>query len=99
MYIVGDKEEAIMTTVTLRRKVIEEIQNLPEEKLREIYNVIHFFRVGVESVKSTHHDNIMTFAGCWDDIPDEEFHTFLLEITNRRSNAFSGRNHREAVIN
>ncbi len=87
-----------MTTTTLRLKVIEEIHHIPEEKLREIYDVIHFFRVGVESVNSTPHKNIMAFAGCWDDMPDQEFHAFLLEITNRRSHAFSGRTHRETLM-
>ncbi len=87
-----------MNTTTLRLKVIEEIHHIPEEKLREIYDVIHFFRVGVESIKPVSHDNIMSFAGCWDDMPDNMFNAFLLEIAERRSNAFSGRTHRETLI-
>lgn len=87
-----------MNTTTLRLKAIEEIHHIPEEKLREIYDVIHFFRVGVESVKPVLHDNIMSYAGCWDDMSDETFNSFLLEIAERRSHAFSGRTSRETLI-
>lgn len=82
----------------LRLKAIEEIRHIPEEKLREIYDVIHFFRVGVESVKPIPDDNIMSYAGCWDDMPDEMFNSFLLDIAERRSYAFSGRISRETFI-
>ena len=76
-----------MNTTTLRLKAIEEIHHIPEEKLQEIYDVIHFFRGGVESVKPVPHDNIMSFVGCWEDMPDEVFNAFLLDIAQRRSNA------------
>ncbi len=31
----------------LREKIIEEIQNIPEDKLAEIYDLIHSFRLGL----------------------------------------------------
>lgn len=40
-----------MGPTMLRLKVIEEIQRLPEEKLSKLYDVIHFFRIGIEQTK------------------------------------------------
>lgn len=86
-----------MSVSALRSKVIEEVQRVPEEKLGEIYEFIHFFRLGVETVKNTPED-IMQFAGCWQDMTDEDFEDFLADITERRYQAFSGRTPRETVI-
>jgi hypothetical protein len=86
-----------MSASKLRIKVIEEIQRVPEHKLIELYDVIHFFRVGVETATATPKD-IMQFAGCWQDMPEEEFEDFLDEITDRRQQAFTGRTQRETLI-
>ena len=85
----------MIETTLLRQKMIEEIHHIPEDKIRELYNVIHFFRVGVETVNSNSQNNIMAYAGCWEDMPDQEFTDFLHDITERRSAVFLGRNHRE----
>lgn len=86
-----------MSVAELRIKVIEEIQRIPREKLGELYDVIHFFRVGIEQTKTLPH-NILQFAGCWEDMTDDEFDSFLIEIAERRSKAFSRRNQRETLI-
>ena len=39
-----------MTTTTLREKMIEEIAKIPESKLSELYDVIHIFRIGLDSI-------------------------------------------------
>ena len=86
-----------MSASVLRRKVLEEINQMPEEKLGEVYEFIHFFRLGVETLKNSP-EEIMQFAGCWQDMPDEEFEEFLAEIAERRHHAFSGRTARETII-
>ena len=53
-------------------QVIEEIRLVPKNRLRDIYNFIHFFRLGLEKSQDNTED-IMQFAGCWQDMPDEEF--------------------------
>ena len=87
-----------MRTSVLRNKVIEEINRVPEDKLKDIYEFIHFFNLRDETNKNTPED-IMQFAGCWQDMPDGDFKEFLSEITARRKNAFSGREPRESFIN
>ncbi len=77
--------------------VIEEIRLVPKNRLRDVYNFIHFFRLGLEKVQDESED-IMRFAGCWQDMTDEEFENFSQEMTDRRQQAFSGRAPRESII-
>lgn len=32
----------------LKDKIIQELENIPEDKLAELYDVIHHFRIGLE---------------------------------------------------
>lgn len=78
----------------LQTKLVEEIMLIPNERLSELYNFIHFFRVGLETAKSGQ-KNTMRFAGSWKDMADMEFKEFSEEIAGRRRYAFSGRKGRE----
>ena len=78
-------------------EVIEEIRLVPKNRLRDVYNFIHFFRLGLEKVQDES-DDIMQFAGCWQDMKDEDFEHFSQEMTDRRRQAFSGRAPRESLI-
>jgi hypothetical protein len=86
-----------MKPSNLRSKLLKEIDLIPEAKLEEIYNFIHHFRVGVEASQSTP-EQIMEFAGCWDNMPDETFSDFNEEITTRRQQAFLGRRSDETSL-
>ncbi len=33
----------------LQQQIMREIQGIPEDKLAEIYNIIHYYRVGLEN--------------------------------------------------
>nr|VFJ75785.1 MAG: hypothetical protein BECKFW1821C_GA0114237_10889 [Candidatus Kentron sp. FW] len=77
-------------------KVIEEIQLVPENRLQKIHDLIHSFRADTEIVRNDPTE-IMGFAGCWQDMTDEEFEGFSQEITARRKQAFSGRTGRETI--
>jgi hypothetical protein len=78
-------------------QLIEEIRLVPQEKLPQLYDFIHFFRLGLETVQNDP-EQIMRFAGCWQDMADEEFEDFSQEIVARRRQAFSGRTSRETII-
>ena len=77
-----------------RTKVLEELNLIPEDRLREVYDFIYFFRLGLETSRSARAGQIMKFAGCWDDMPDDDFKEFLGDIARRRSNAFLNRDNR-----
>ena len=84
-----------MNISDLRTKVFEEVQKVPEDKLTELYNLIHFFRLHLPVVSDTP-VSIMQFAGCWSDFPDNVYTEFLNDIAQRRQQAFSERRNHEA---
>lgn len=77
--------------------IIDEIKLIPNDKLAELYDFIHFYRLGLETTKNSTLE-IMSFAGCWEDMPDEEFQNFLKEISDRRRHAFSRRREDETFL-
>jgi hypothetical protein len=79
-----------MDSLNLCTKVIAEINLVPEDKLEELYNFIHYFRLGVEVYRGSINPT-MEFAGCWNDISDEGCANFNEEISTRSQQAFSGR--------
>jgi hypothetical protein len=89
----GDK----MKTSTIRKKVVEEVNQIPEEKLPQILDLIHHFRIGLQLAKKKDH-RITSYAGCWKDMPEEVYREFVNEISQRRHTAFSRRRNSEADI-
>jgi hypothetical protein len=61
-------------------QIIQEIALIPEDKLTELYNLIHGFRVQLTQVE-TSESQTMQFAGIWEDLPEDDF---LIEIETRR---------------
>jgi len=75
----------------LRARVIEEINLLPSEKLKDLYEFIHYFRLGLEPSASPINkaQQILALAGSWADMPNETFKSFFEEIDQRRQQAFT----------
>jgi hypothetical protein len=76
-----------MALTNIRTKLITEINLIPEDKLEELYNFIHYWRLNVESSPGSL-EQTMQFAGCWNDMSDEMFANFSEEINIRRQQAF-----------
>ncbi|MFN7851133.1 hypothetical protein [Anabaena sp. AL09] len=76
-----------MDLLNIRTKVITEINLIPEDKLEELYNFIHYWRLNGESSPGSL-EQTMQFAGCWNDMSDETFANFSKEINIRRQQAF-----------
>ncbi|MBI3814561.1 MAG: hypothetical protein HY279_08885 [Nitrospinae bacterium] len=74
----------------IRDRVIEEVKLIPKHRLSEVYDFIHYFRMGLQESEGNG-DKIMKFAGCWKNMPEETFNEFLQEIAERRRKAFSRR--------
>ncbi|MDZ8226233.1 hypothetical protein [Nostoc sp. ChiVER01] len=79
-----------------RIKVLKEVQQIPDAKLAQLYEIIHGFRLSSEA--NSHNPAIMQFAGCWSDMSDEAYGEFSDEIIIRRQQAFSQRRNRETSI-
>ena len=86
-----------MKTSTIREKVVEEVNQIPEEKLPQILDLIHHFRVGLQ-LSRKQADKITNYAGCWKDMPEDIYKEFINEISKRRHFAFSRRRDHEADI-
>ncbi len=82
----------------LREKLVKEIYLIPLEKLGEVYDFIRFFRMGIERT-NTNKEKVLSFAGCWEDMPENMLNEFLMEVKHRRIEAFSRRRKSEAGIN
>ena len=85
-----------MNKYLLREKVIKEIELIPLDKLNEVYNFVHFFRIGLEETK-VNKEKILSFAGCWNDMSDEMFDDFMEDIGQRRREAFLGRRNETSI--
>lgn len=69
-----------MESSDIRAEIIKEVNLIPEEKLTQLYNFIHYFRLGVENkietvISRTEDDDkrrekIMQYAGSWNDMSD-----------------------------
>jgi len=75
-----------------KQKVVNELDQIPQEKLPEIYDLIHHYRLGLEQRGGQgQRTQILALAGSWRDMSEEHFTTFLQEIRDRRSRAFRRR--------
>jgi len=78
--------------LAIRNKVLKEINLLPDEKLKEIYDLIHFFRIGLQIRKSKGKSkSIMNFSGIWKEMSEKDFNDFSNEVELRRKSAFVSR--------
>jgi hypothetical protein len=86
-----------MKAATIRKKLIDEITKIPDEKLPEIYDFLYYFRLGLVT-KSSNPQKTLQLAGSWNDMSEEDFDDFLNDIQIRRKTAFTSRREREASI-
>jgi hypothetical protein len=84
-----------MTTALLKHQLHTEIDLIPEDKLADLYNFIHYFRLGTEKTQPDRKDTILSFAGCWKDMDNQVFTEIFSEIATRRTTAFSTRRNHE----
>ena len=74
----------------LRDRIIEELDQIPEVKMAEIYDFLHYYRLGLQR-QTAEVNPTLGLAGAWQDMPPEQFDDLLSEFAQRRSDAFAGR--------
>jgi len=77
----------------IKEKIIREVEKIPKDKITELYDVIHFFRIGIESRKKEVKDRrraALKFFGIWGNMSPEEV-SALDEIESRRQKTFRKR--------
>ncbi len=86
-----------MSRTDARETVLREVNLIPEDKLFQVYELLHYFRLDLEAARDKT-ESVMQFAGCWEDMPDETFAAFTQKVAERRQGAFSRRRNREGGI-
>jgi hypothetical protein len=69
---------------------MQEIDLIPETKHKELYDLIHKFRIDLDRPQHKI-NNIMQFAGSWSDISEQDYSDFCEEIEQRRQISSSRR--------
>ena len=86
-----------MRVSTMREKIFDEIAKIPDEKVHEIFDLLHHFRLGLK-VKTSNPQKILQLAGSWKDMSEDDFEDFVNDVTTRRKNAFIFRRSRETSV-
>lgn len=71
-----------------QEQILQEIQLIPQEQLAVVYEILHYFRLGLETTQSQP-KSVMQYAGCWQDMPEEVFSELLTDVQTRRQQVFS----------
>ncbi len=79
-----------MSETVIRNKLLEEISRIPEDQVSDIYNLVHYFRLGLQS-KKANPDKILKLSASWKDMSEDDFNEFLNQMRARRKTAFSSR--------
>jgi len=76
-----------------KEKIIEEVEKIPEDKIAEVYDFVHLFRIGIESQRKIAKDKrheVLRFFGIWKNMSDKE-KAVLDDIQARRQRTFRKR--------
>ena len=79
-----------MKSTLARNKLLKEIAKIPDDKVADIYRLIHYFRLGIQSQKGNP-EKILKLSGSWKDMSENDFNDFLNEVKDRRKTAFLSR--------
>ncbi|MBI1811469.1 MAG: hypothetical protein HY035_02450 [Nitrospirae bacterium] len=77
----------------IKERIIKEVEKLPEDKIAEVYDFIHLFRIGIESQKKAVKDKrqeALKLFGIWKNMSSRES-AVLDEIHSRRQRTFRER--------
>ncbi len=64
-------------------QIIEEISLIPDDKMTELYDLIHNFKM-FSNQSENNINQIMHFAGCWENMSDQDFTDFCGDMEQRR---------------
>lgn len=72
-----------------RLKLLEEVSLLPETSLKDMYYLVHRYRLGLQAEQThdvhTSKEITLSLAGAWQDWDDDDFQDFLDDVYRRRS--------------
>lgn len=72
-----------MKTISIEKLIEVELKDIPKDKLKEIYDIIHYFRIGIgkeggtEDIKSLRLASEKKFAEIWKGEKDDVWESYL----------------------
>ena len=71
-----------MSNVSIEKMIQVELKGIPKDKLQEIYDLIHYFKVGVkkeqvEDVKSLRFASEKKFTAIWKEEKDDVWESYI----------------------
>ncbi len=78
---------------SIKEKIKMEVEKIPQERIRDLYDIIHSFRIsiaGKNGKTKVSRDTALKFFGIWKDMSPEEAGV-LDEIQSRRKRTFRER--------
>lgn len=72
--------------------IIKELNGLPVDKLEDVYEYIHSIKEQEKKVKDKNKKKIMSFAGAFSGMSDNDFTDLKAEIKRARSEMFTRKN-------
>lgn len=81
---VTNENKGVIMTI---QNIIDELQDVPEEKIDELYQFVHFLASN-KNLKNNK-EKIMSFAGAFNDMSDEDYSDFVRQTKETRNNIFA----------
>lgn len=67
--------------------ILEEVKNVPVNRLKDLYSIIHSFQTNTKK-SGNRNKKIMSFAGSFGEMKDDDFMSFLNHTKQTRKNLF-----------
>ncbi len=67
--------------------ILEELKNVPVNRLKDLYSIIHSLGVDTDKTEKSS-KKILSFAGSFSDMSDNDFNDFLQETQKNREELF-----------
>jgi hypothetical protein len=83
----------VINVASIKNKIIKEVDKIPKNKIAELYDLVHLFRLKVESPQKAPKDRryeAVKFFGIWKDTSPEES-AVLDKIQARRKKTYRER--------
>lgn len=67
--------------------ILNELKNVPVDRLKDLYSIIHSLQPNIKKSDRTS-KKILSFAGSFDDMSENDYNDFLLQTKETRNDLF-----------
>ncbi len=67
--------------------ILKELKNIPADRLKDLYSIINSLKANKKKPASNR-KKILSFAGCFSDMTEEDYSDFIHEVQKTRNNLF-----------